>query len=395
MLQKSGALSPNHWFYRFVQGTVLAVIFSLLLSVSCAAQDAVPANPPWSGFGVEANALYGKVFKHEAKFTLPLPKYSTGLDINLLVHTYGKKEWEQRRNFPTIGIAFAYINYGIDSVYGRAFAIYPNLTLPIISGKHLEWTLRIGDGIGYLTRDYSRQNPVDTINVAIGSHINDFFMFMTDLRYHINKHWDIQLGGNFTHMSDASFRKPNLGVNMYGAHIGIRYSPVDSHPPRIERKLHPLKNRWLFEIRGTMAMESESAPDGPVYPTYLASAQVSRRWLSKNKVFAGFDYSYHESIYAYLRNNNFFPGNEAANSYKTAIYGGNEFLLGRVGIVLQVGYYLKASAEKLDPYYEKIGGKLYLVQKEHGPIKEFYLCAFLKTHLSDAELGEGGIGLSF
>ncbi len=358
------------------------------------AQD-TQSTPPWSGFGIEANGLYGKVFKHEAKFTLPLPKYTRGLDVDLLVHTYGKKEWEQRRNYPTIGIGFTYTNYGIDSVYGRAFSIYPNITLPIVSGRKLEWTLRIGDGIGYLTRDYSRANPVDTINVAIGSHINDFFMFMTDLRYHINKHWDIQLGGNFTHMSDASYHKPNLGINMYGAHIGIRFSPVNSHPKKIERNLKPLKRRWLFEARGTMSFESASAPDGPVYPVYLASAYVSKRWLSKNKFFGGMDYSYHEGIYAFLRNNGSYPGEEAAHSYKTAVFAGNEFLLGRVGVVLQVGYYLQQSAEKLDAFYEKIGGNLYLVQREHGPIKEFFLCAFLKTHLSVAELGEAGFGIGF
>ena len=180
---------------------------------------------------------------------------------------------------------------------------------------------------------------------------------------------------------------------MYGVHFGIGFSPVTSRPSHIERNLKPLKNRWLFELRGTMAMEAQSAPDGPIYPTYLATALVSRRWISRNKMFAGVDYSYHESIFAYLRNNNFYPGQEAANSYKTAVFAGNEFLLGRVGVIFQVGYYLQQSGVKLDPYYEKIGGKLYLVQKEHGPIKEFFLCAFLKTHLSDAELGECGLGL--
>ena len=45
--------------------------------------------------------------------------------------------------------------------------------------------------------------------------------------------------------------------------------------------------------------------------------------------------------------------------------------------------------------YEKIGGNLYLVQREHGPIKEFFLCGYLKTHLSVAELAEFGFGMGF
>jgi len=136
-------------------------------------------------------------------------------------------------------------------------------------------------------------------------------------------------------------------------------------------------------------------PDGPRYPTYIGTAFVSRRWISKNKAFAGIDYSYHESIYAYLRNNNIDPGHEAANSYKSAVFAGNEFLLGRVGVVLQLGYYLVQSAEPLGTFYEKVGGNFYFVQKEQGPIKEFFLCAFVKTQGFDAELGEAGLGLGF
>jgi hypothetical protein len=273
--------------------------------------------------------------------------------------------------------------------------MYPNMVVPLWHSKNLEWILRMGDGIGYVTKTFRRTAPVDTINVAIGSHINDFAMFMTDLRYHINRHWDVQAGANITHISDASFHKPNLGINMIGMHIGVRYSPATSKPQHVIRKTEPLKNRWLVQVRGSMAYVSSYTPGGPLYPIYLASAYVSRRWISKNKVFGGIDYSYHENIYAYLRNNGIDPGHEAQNSYKSALFAGNEFLLGRVGIVLQAGVYLKQAYIKMDPVYEKIGGNYYLVQKEHGPIKEFFLCAFVKTDLTVAELGEIGFGLGF
>ena len=144
-----------------------------------------------------------------------------------------------------------------------------------------------------------------------------------------------------------------------------------------------------------MALVSSYTPGGPRYPVYLATVYASRRWLSKNKFFGGIDYSYHENIYAYLRNNGLQLGHEAGNSYKSAIIAGNEFLLGRLGIVLQAGIYLKQAYLKQDPIYEKIGGNYYFVQKEHGPIKEFFLCVYVKTDLSVAELGEVGFGIGF
>jgi hypothetical protein len=373
--------------------TITIFFLALLTTSFCRGQEL----RQWDGFGIEANAFAGKVVKHTAKFHLPVPDLTTGLDLNFQWKTFGKKEWQQRRQFPTIGIGFTYTNYGIDSIYGRCLSIYPNLVIPLITGKYLEWTMRIGDGIGYVTRAYSRINPFDTMNNAIGSNVNDYASFMMDLRYHINKHLDVQGGVNFSHISDASYHQPNLGVNLVGAHIGVKYSPVSSNPRHITRELKPLTNRWLFEYRLSIALNGSNAPLGPAYPIYLASAYASKRWISKNKFFGGIDYSYHTNIYSYLRNNIGFvpPGTERAHSYKSALFAGNEFLLGRVGIVLQVGAYVHQAFLTQGKIYEKLGGNLYLVKKEKGPVKEFFLCGFLKTHLSVAELAEFGFGMGF
>lgn len=374
-----------HYRTRFI-----VIILFLLTAYCCVAQDI----KTWEGFGVEANAFEGKVIKHEAKFTLPIPNLTTGMDVNLVWKTFGRKEWQQRRRYPVLGLGFTYTNYGIDSIYGRCFSVYPNIVVPLITGKRLEWTLRIGDGIAYVTRAYSRIHPVDTINVAIGSKINDYGSFLMDLRYHINKHWDVQAGVNFSHISDGSYHVPNLGVNMAGTHIGIRYFPESSSPKLIKHDLKHLKNRWLFQFRLTMGYNESNAPTGPLYPVYLGTAYMSKRWSSRNKFFGGFDYSYSDQIYSYLRNNGFVaPGTERNNSYKTAVFAGNEFLLGRVGVVLQFGWYTHQTFDIQEPYYEKIGGNLYLVQREHGPIKEFFLCAYLEAHLAVAEFAEFGFGM--
>jgi hypothetical protein len=365
--------------------------FLVLLPFCLRAQE----EKAWSGFGIETNLIAGKVLKHSAKFRAPIPTVSTALDMNFIFQTYGRKSWERRRKFPIVGLGIIYTNYGIDSVYGRCVGVYPNLQFYLVRGKRLEWTIKIGDGAGYVTRRYSRTTPVDTLNDAIGSHLNDFAVFMTDVRYRINEHFDVQLGANFTHISDASFRQPNLGVNMYGAHIGLRYFPVTSRPKRIETEEPKLTNRWLVEVRPAIAYDQLGAPRGPLYPVYMASAYASRRWHNLNKMFAGIDYSYHTSIYAFQRNNEINVGNEGAHSWKSAIFVGNEFLYGRVGIMLQIGVYIHEAYLRQDAYYEKLGGNFYLVRKEHGPIKEFFLSGLLKTHKSVAELAEFGLGMGF
>jgi Lipid A 3-O-deacylase (PagL) len=390
------AIFPVGLLYAYMTSrnqTVLILLISIFSLFCCRAQD----NSGAAGFGINANFFVGKVLKHTEKFELPIPALSSGADINFQWNTYGRKEWQQRRRYPTVGVAIGYINYGQDSIYGRAVSIYPNITFPIIRGRRVDWTFRIGDGVGFITREYSRLKHFDTINNAIGSKINDFGSFMTDVNVHINKHWDVQLGANFSHISDASFHQPNLGINVFGGHIGVKYYPVTSRPTLIHRDLKPLKNRWMVDFRLTMAFDESYAPLGPLYPIYLGTGYVSKRWISKNKAFAGLDYSYHTNIYAILKNNvGFVPeGSEKMRSWKSGVFVGNEFLLGRVGVVCQLGYYIHQAYLTQGIIYEKLGGNLYLVQKEHGPIKEFFLCAFLKTHFSVAELAEFGFGMGF
>ena len=372
---------------RFLFFIFLCVIFV----IGANAQDAGSNQ----GFGLEVNEFAGHVIKHTAKFELPIPSLTTGTDVNFVWKTYGKREWHQRRRYPTIGLGIAYTNYGIDSIYGRCISFFPNITFPLIAGRKIEWTMRIGDGMGYVTRHYSRFNPFDTINNAIGSHINDYASFATDLRYHVNDHWDIQAGLNFSHISNASYQQPNLGINLAGGHVGLRYFPVTANPKYIIRDLKSLNNRWGFAINAGLAFNQPPPYGGPSYPVYLTSAFVTKKWISKNKLFGGVDYSYHESIAAFLRNNSIYTGSEWKHSYKSAVFAGNEFLLGRLGVVLQLGFYIKNAALSQGVYYEKLGTNLYLSHKETGFVKDVFLCGFLKVHAFVAELAEFGFGVGF
>jgi hypothetical protein len=372
------------------------IIIALWVIIAGSFATHAQQNKKGAGFAIDANMFAGRVIKHTWKFRLPVPELSSGLDLNLQWKTWGKKDWHIRRHYPIIGLGFAYTNYGIDSVYGRCYSIYPNIEIPLLMGQKLQWTLRLGNGAGFVTKKYQRVAPVDTLNNAISSNVNDYAMVKMDLRYLLNDHIHIQAGINISHISNASFHQPNLGINLIGSHIGIKYYPVTSSPRLATRPLPVLSNRWLAQFRLSIAMTGSNAPLGPSYPVYLATALASKRWIGKNKAFAGIDYSYHQQLSAFLRNNSFVPpGTEDKYAYKLALLAGNEFLLGRLGFVLQAGCYIKQAYQSQGKFYQKLGANYYLLQKEDGFIKEMYVCAFLKTHLSVAELAEFGFGMSF
>ncbi len=370
---------------------LLLLFFStfFLLAKHAEAQD------KWDGVGIESNFFAGKIFPHTPRFPKQLPDMVKGYELSAVFQTYGKKDWHARRKYPLVGFSFMLTDYGIDSVYGKCLSIYPSLQLPILSYKNFEWTFKASFGLGYVTRPYERYPNFDTLNKAIGSGFNNFSLFATDIRYRVNQHIDIQAGGTFFHVSNAAFRTPNLGINTYGAHIGLRYFPTTSQPERIQREVQPLKNRWLAQVRLGMAAKENHIPDGPMYPVYIVSAFASKRYMSRNKALIGLDYSYHSNMYAFLRTSEIEVGKEKANSWKSAVIVGNEFLYGRMGVVLQLGFYLKNYYLAEDFFYQKLGGNFYIIQQEKGLLKELSTSIMLKTHKFEAELVEVGIGAGF
>lgn len=370
----------------------------IVLLISCLLFVYIPylsAQINLDGIGLEANVARGKIFRHSKKFPTQLPRAVTCAELNAVFKTTGTKDWHQRRKYPVVGFGMMYTDYGIDSIYGKCLSIYPNLEIPIIRHNSFEWVFKIGFGLGYMTREYQRYPTYDTFNTAIGSKFNNFTLFASDIRYSVNEHLDIQAGGNFSHVSNAAFRTPNLGINSYGAHIGVRYFPTTSQPDKQVRELTPLKNRWLVQARLGFSAKENNTPDGPMYPVSLVTVFASKRYWSKNKLLIGLDYSYHSNIYAFLRNNEINPGKEKANSWKSAVIIGNEFMVGRVGLLAQIGVYVKNYALPESTFYQKLGGNLYLVQKEEGVLKELSTYIHLKTHLFVAELVEVGIGVGF
>ena len=250
--------------------------------------------------------------------------------------------------------------------------------------------------LGYVSKQYRPYAPFwDTINNAMGSRINNFSLLSSDVRYHLNSHWDVQAGLSFTHMSAARFRQPNLGVNFIGGHLGFRYFPNTSRPSLIERHLKPLKNRWTINVRQGIAMVTRESPGSAATPVYLSTLYASKRYWSKNKILGGIEYAYNQNVYDFMRLQAIAVGDEKANSWNAGIFVGHEFLYGRVGLHLQIGAYIKQTILPKAPIYQRLGMNWYIRQQEKGLIKDFFVCTILKTHYATAELAELGFGVGF
>jgi len=346
------------------------------------------------GYGVEVNPFAGKIIKHNPVFP-PVPATSGGVDINILRKADGSKDWHIRRNYPLFGLGLTYTNYGLNNVYGTCIGVYPVWQFRLVGTKRIELTTRFGIGIGYVTGYFKRHDKWDTLNNLIGSAINNFSLLSTDVRYHITNRLSIQAGLTASHISNGEFRRPNLGVNFVGGHIGVRYFPVSSSPTRINREPEKLSNRWLLQLRLAGGLVEYGVPDGPFHKIYLPSVFISKRYNSKNKILAGVDYAFYESVYMFLKNNEIYAGEERKRATEMSAFLGHEFLIGRIGLVMQVGYPFKRATLYEGNYVTKLGYNYYLLQKEKGILKEATIHTYIKTDKLKASVIELGVGLSF
>lgn len=367
----------------------LLLVIALFLSFAAIAQE----EKAMDGYGIEADLLAGKLVKHNYIFP-PIPALSSAVDINILKQTNGKKLWQQRRNYPQIGLGITYTNYGNNDIYGQCIGIYPVIPFHIARGKRFSWDMKVGIGIGYITRSFERQPTWDTINNLIGSKLNNFTLAATSVKYNINEHLSLQAGLTLTHVSNGSFKLPNLGLNFAAGHIGIRYFPGNPRPKRTSSYLPQLKNRVLLQARMSMGFCEIQGNNGPLYPVYMPSLFMSKRYASRNKAFIGVDYSYYKSLEAFQKNNGINDGEESKYATQACAIVGNEFLFGRFGILLQVGVPFKKTLRENDGmYFPKMGYNFYVLQNETGPVKELSIHSYIKANRFEADLIEFGIGV--
>lgn len=377
---------------------VFTFLFLFIGSAARAADTTSVSTPVASaktGVGLEVNLLSGRIIRHSAKFTAPVPAMSYALDANIAWQSYGRKPWQQPLGYPLYGAGITLTNYCSPKIFGQCAGIYPYVQIPLVRVGQFEWTFRFGVGMAYVTKRHSLAPDYDTLNTAVSTHLNAFGCLYTDLRYHLNEHVDIQAGANLTHISNALYREPNLGVNMAGMHLGIRYFPISSSPERIVRKMAPVRKRWLVDARVAVSHKEARADGSPIEPAYVGAISLSRRMNGHNKVFAGIDAAYHRDVYAFLINYGVEIGREKQHAWDGGFFVGDEFLVGRVGLLMAVGVYYRQTFLDFDPVYQKMGGKYYIVSREKGPVREVFLSALMTTHGVVAEYAEFGIGVAF
>ena len=361
-------------------------VILLLLPIAAQAQN----DSTKLSFGV--NYLGGKLLIHTPKIHLKAPPYSQAMEFSYAKQTTGNAHWQQRFGFPETALNFCIAANG-SSLIGTSFGFYPSIQFRIISHKKAYWFFKIGGGIGVNNKSWQR-TPPDSMNNILGSKVNNFTMIQTGLRYKLNRQFSLQGGLHFYHVSNAATRTPNYGINTIGGFLGLHYHP-NGNAFQIEKKNWPkLKNPLNLGVKLATAFAESKTPNGPIYPYYHISIFGAKMYRNKSRAIVGLDATYSSELYSAFKNTYNHIGREREAAIIYSAFVAHEFVFGKIGFPLQLGFYINRPGGGRSRY-QKLGINYHFYQNKDRTIKDMFILTQLFTENVNAQYAEFGLGFMF
>ncbi|HNX86621.1 MAG TPA: acyloxyacyl hydrolase [Bacteroidales bacterium] len=372
-----------------------ATLLLLFHTVTLRAQENVTLYSPNLMF--EAKVHYGFFYAHH----LELYQYNghfPAFEVNVQKITYGKHKWQRDFNYPGYGIVLYYCGLGNNPSLGQAFAIMPTINFPLIKTRTFSLGFRFSLGVGYLTKRFDRIDNYK--NLAIGSHINAAVNLMAEARFRINPSFSVSTGVSLQHFSNGSLKLPNNGINTPLVNVGVAYQPFKENKKITDRFYPPvdpysaiLQQILDFNFGFSLGWKNQKAVTGESFLVYHLWENTLVKLSRKSQLGIGFDLSYDPSqktVYQlyYMDLNG--KEDTTVTNWKFIYPGINavyNLTLGKVGILLNFGYYLHVM-KPTKSIYQKIS-------VQYNFSKHWFANLMLKVVWGKAEYIGYGMGYRF
>ncbi len=356
----------------------IVLILILLIFSKAWGQIGVKENP----FSVGFRAEYGFILTHSETMEYITGQHFRTYELYFEKSTTGSKNWQKEYNLPKWGVAF--YSARINKFLGEVYTLHPYIAFPIVRNKTLDLAFRLGGGIGYVSNPFDKNDNFK--NVAIGSRLNATFSFMLDAQFNISKPLKLHTSAAFTHFSNSSFEKPNLGINIPTIGLGLSYhfgkpKEIDHQPLDAFNKK---TQKWTYTLRANLGInETYATVDKKYYASsfsFLAQKQTSRksRWGGELNIFNN------PALRAELQSRGE-KVDRGVGITQIGLGASHTLTIDKFGLYLQAGTYLYSQYTDSGMLYQRVGGTYQFTDKISGQL-------ILKTHLAIAEYLEFGIG---
>jgi hypothetical protein len=348
----------------------LAVIF---LFVSVIARGQLDENA-W--LGLEAGI--GAIFKHSQQIEHLSNANPHPIEIHYRKKYTGKRPWERKLGYPSLGIFISYTDMNFEPILGRAIHTGSYMAFPIIDRRKFDFEFRLGLGMTYATNKFdletNRKNNLYSTDFSGTGYVH--FRFM----YELSKRIQLASGFGLIHFSNGSYKLPNLGGNILSINVGTFYK-LNNKPYEREEVNSQVegKPKYLLNIGTGFGFKETFPIQRKRYEIYTLMLQIERKSAGIHSWLGGIDIGKNTSLedeQAYLE-----PDKEFINDYRVAALGGYSLNLDDFSALGQVGIYLYSPVTPIRPFYTKIGFRYRI-------FNEFHLGLNLKAHAGVADFVE-------
>ncbi|GDX47735.1 hypothetical protein LBMAG25_05530 [Bacteroidota bacterium] len=348
----------------------------------------------WRPEALDINTQFGRIYKHTERFKPDIQHHSWAIEGNLIVKPDSNKHWMHIYRLPQRGLSISIRRFGNDEVLGYGLGIMPFIHLPIFRTRRSEFQFRIASGIALLNKHYDvLSNPENNV---IASSINNITSLGVRYQLQCSPKLALSTSATFTHYSTGDARLPNLGINIPAISIGGVYYLTKHTPVKPGRTgpAEPYPAVHVLKRLKTSAARFESfRPNGPLYLQVNLEGAIGKYMCRWNKLFVAADIHYNSFAYQFILQQELEPVSDAfKKALGSSIMLEDEFVFGRVSLMLAWAYVLYQPYLKGGSDYQRIGAQYYVIHKK--TVKAF-LGVYLKTHWANAELVTSGLGLEW
>lgn len=337
-----------------------------------------------SRFSIEPKIHYGFIAQHSPKMYPLTDRHFAMGELTFNVLPCGKKKWNCDYKKGFWGFSFLNTRFAGNPYLGNLNAVIAHFNFPLSKKPKNQLYLRMGSGFGYLQKPFEK--TTNNLNAAIGSHLNMSMNILFEYRFKLGEKLTFTALTGLNHFSNASFQKPNLGINVFSASCGLAYKfyKIKIHTlDSITILKHKPFNKYTSCIAISFALNEATQPYSPKYPAYVAAYSFFRTLGAKVQIGGGAEYNYNA---LYERR---FTDNYLRNVSRLGIFFQEETLIDRFGINIAMGVYVynkvNIAGESL---FHRLGLRYYLKNN-------LIISLSLKTHWATAEFADVGIGYKF
>ncbi len=333
----------------------------------------------YSGLGFYANETPGEGFRSGFG----------SLDIRYGWQSSNPDKWQSIYRYPAYGVGlFAGVS-GHDARLSRPAGVYGFISFPLrVNSGHV---LAIEPALGLSYDLKPAESAIRPHNEVRGLRFDAYFNINFGGRYQMNPEIDLLYGVGLTHYSNGRTFRPNNGINILGASIGLRYhfSPdgQTSDKPRFDPEpgfegYSSTKKAWGRSIlvygAGGFVQNHADRGTNKHYPTASLLLEYMHRFSVKHGTSAGLDLFYDPSL------DDDFP-EEKHHVY--AAHLGYDYHFWQMCFRIQAGTYIHKRGQEMK------GSYFLRPAVQYSPANHLFLQLGLKTRAGfNADWIEFGLG---